>query len=214
MTYREQLRDVRWQKLRLEALAAAGWKCRDCGGSDFLNVHHRRYVAGRAPWEYPLDDLKVLCEGCHRKIHGLVSVPDGREADEGQHWCGDWTGENWRRDGATFFVNGIPFELVRWNFIEDGMYGAIYFAVSDLIFEVESNSGASCSPIDQLTQNCGDDGPPDYPAVDAHGVPIGAVVRCATPCMVNGENFMPFPMEWIIFGAAQFALDNLTRKKD
>jgi hypothetical protein len=186
MTYKEQLRDVRWQKLRLEALTSAGWKCQDCAGADFLNVHHRRYVSGRAPWEYSLAELKVLCEACHRKIHGLVSVSDGRETDEGQHWCGDWTGDNWRRDGSSFFVDDIPFHLMRWDFIEDGMYGAIYFAVSDRIFEPGSHNGASYK-----------DG----------------LVRCATPCMVNGENFMPFPMEWIVFQAAQFALDNIARKK-
>jgi hypothetical protein len=201
MSYRELLRDVRWQKLRLEALSAAEWKCQSCGGNDFLNVHHRKYVDGRKPWEYSLTELKVLCEKCHQKIHGLVFIPD-RE-DEGQHLCGDWMCENWKRIGTNFFVNGIPLKLAKWDFGEDGAYGAISFEVSDLIFNPGSNNGASYFPFKTK---------PKYPGCDAHGVQIGGLVRCATPCMQNGENFMPFPMEWFILQAAQFAIDNLDRK--
>lgn len=210
MTYREQLRDVRWQKLRLEAMESSSWKCQECGGVDFLNVHHKRYVAGRKPWEYAISELKVLCENCHRKIHGLVSVPDEGQTEDGNHWCGDWKADNWRRDGSTFFVDGIPFEIVKWIFFEDGAYGAIYFAVSDLIFEPGSNNGASFRLFNPASE--GFDESEMSPARDALGVPIGGLVRCATPCMENGENFMPYPMEWFIFQAAQFALDNLDRK--
>jgi hypothetical protein len=234
MTYSEQLRDVRWQKLRLEAMSAAGWKCQDCGGADFLNVHHKKYISGRKPWEYGIGELKVLCEGCHQKIHGLVFVPD--HLDEGQHMCGDWHGDNWRRDGSTFFVNGIPLHLAKWDFCEDGMYGAVYFAVSDLIFEPGSKNGASFSPFPSAPSDLDRDAPSEYPERDAFNIPIRGLVRCATPlaqetikycginipirglvrcatpCMQDGENFMPFPMEWFIFQAAQFAFDNLTRK--
>lgn len=32
-----------------------------------LNVHHRHYLAGREPWDYPGELLVTLCEGCHKR---------------------------------------------------------------------------------------------------------------------------------------------------
>lgn len=74
-TYSELLRDPRWQKKRLKALEAAGWKCKACGDSDeTLHVHHIRYIKGRKPWEYELNELKVLCAGCHEQAHDSKEV--------------------------------------------------------------------------------------------------------------------------------------------
>ena len=68
MTYSELLRDPRWQKLRLEILQAANWKCEDCGGSDkSLEVHHCAYPSGKNPWECPAELLMAVCESCHIK---------------------------------------------------------------------------------------------------------------------------------------------------
>ena len=36
-----------------------------------LNVHHKYYVRGKAPWEYEDDALITLCKDCHRKEHQL-----------------------------------------------------------------------------------------------------------------------------------------------
>lgn len=30
-----------------------------------LVVHHRRYIAGKEPWDYPDGSLVTLCEECH-----------------------------------------------------------------------------------------------------------------------------------------------------
>jgi hypothetical protein len=72
-TYAEKLKDVRWQKIRLEALNASGWQCQYCASGQesgvSLNVHHCRYIRGREPWEYQLDQLLVLCERCHKEHH-------------------------------------------------------------------------------------------------------------------------------------------------
>lgn len=71
-SYREQLRHPKWQRRRLERLEAAGWKCADCSDADSeLHVHHERYIAGRAPWEYEDALLAVLCDRCHALRHGL-----------------------------------------------------------------------------------------------------------------------------------------------
>ena len=53
------------------------FKCRDCGTTDDLNVHHIRYLAGRKPWEYDDGDLITLCGKCHKKWH---------EEIEGMHY--------------------------------------------------------------------------------------------------------------------------------
>ncbi len=69
-TYSELLRDPRWQKMRLKKLEAAEWKCQGCADTETtLNVHHKRYVKGRAPWEYDEAELVVLCEPCHSEEH-------------------------------------------------------------------------------------------------------------------------------------------------
>lgn len=72
--YAKLLLDPRWQKLRLEALGAADWKCAWCssGLNDgvTLHVHHRQYFKGRKPWEYAVGQLEVLCATCHEGEHG------------------------------------------------------------------------------------------------------------------------------------------------
>lgn len=67
--YRRQLCDRRWHERRLEIMRRDGWRCRRCGGKGRLNVHHRWYVYGRQPWQYPDRCLVTLCEKCHRHVH-------------------------------------------------------------------------------------------------------------------------------------------------
>ncbi len=67
--YHQLLKDGRWQRRRLEIMQRDDFKCRDCGTTDDLNVHHIRYLAGRKPWEYDDGDLITLCGKCHKKRH-------------------------------------------------------------------------------------------------------------------------------------------------
>lgn len=69
--YEKQLKDKRWRELRQEVIEERGGKCEMCGSSSNLCVHHKAYIKGRYAWEYPKDYLLVLCNGCHRKIHGI-----------------------------------------------------------------------------------------------------------------------------------------------
>ena len=47
------------------------FKCQQCQRDDqTLNVHHRYYVKGRDPWQYPDFALQTLCEECHGDLHG------------------------------------------------------------------------------------------------------------------------------------------------
>lgn len=69
-TYWEKLKDPRWQRKRLEAMAKAEFACEICMDSEStLNVHHKQYFKGREPWEYDVGQLAVICEDCHKFEH-------------------------------------------------------------------------------------------------------------------------------------------------
>jgi cytochrome c553 len=64
--YIEKLKDPRWQKKRLEVLQRDNWACQKCFNNEStLNVHHRRYLPDREPWDYPSEILITLCDECH-----------------------------------------------------------------------------------------------------------------------------------------------------
>lgn len=64
--YSEKLQDPRWQKKRLEILSRDDWQCQLCGERHAtLVVHHRRYLPGCDPWDYPDSFLVTLCVDCH-----------------------------------------------------------------------------------------------------------------------------------------------------
>lgn len=101
MAYADLLRDPRWQKMRLHKLEEAKWRCASCLSAEkTLNVHHKFYRRGAAPWEYELKELEVLCEECHEAIHFCKSEIDtflkGASASQIQFlygfiaamWCG------------------------------------------------------------------------------------------------------------------------------
>lgn len=67
MTYKEKLKDPRWQKKRLEIFNRDNWKCTECGRDHLgLHVHHLKYVAN--PWESKNEHLQTLCVVCHRIV--------------------------------------------------------------------------------------------------------------------------------------------------
>jgi len=103
VSYFDKLRDVRWQKKRLEILNRAGFACEWCGrgegllrSGDLLHVHHGYYVHGADPWDYEDSTLWCLCDSCHRQAeevrgdlyreiakvhpahHGLLMMPAHR----------------------------------------------------------------------------------------------------------------------------------------
>ena len=65
-SYPEKLKDPRWQKKRLQIFERDGWTCQACFGcEDTLAVHHRVYLQGADPWDYPDELLITLCKECH-----------------------------------------------------------------------------------------------------------------------------------------------------
>lgn len=73
-SYRKMLTDSRWSQRRLDIMRRDGFRCRRCGGKGKLNVHHRWYIYGRQPWQYPDCSLVTLCEKCHRHVHLMRHV--------------------------------------------------------------------------------------------------------------------------------------------
>lgn len=76
MTYSQKLKDPRWQKKRLEIMQRDEFSCQICHSKvDTLNVHHRHYIVGREPWDYPSELLVTLCQPCHKKEEDVFKDP-------------------------------------------------------------------------------------------------------------------------------------------
>ncbi len=91
MTYIEQLKDPRWQKMRLKVLEYAGFRCQVCGDNkSTLHVHHSRYLKGKMAWQHPIGSLISVCEKHHAMFHPpkpkvqaiYPPLPDGEKPDE------------------------------------------------------------------------------------------------------------------------------------
>ncbi|ASG24038.1 HNH endonuclease [Nitrospirillum viridazoti] len=72
---------ARWHLYREEVIKLDGACCVRCrrGRADgaVLQVHHKAYVSGRLPWEYPYGDCETLCKGCHAAEHGIAMPKTG-----------------------------------------------------------------------------------------------------------------------------------------
>lgn len=69
-TYQDRLKDPRWQRKRLEVFERFNFQCANCKDSaSTLHAHHRYYIQGREPWDYPDVALVCLCDECHQICH-------------------------------------------------------------------------------------------------------------------------------------------------
>jgi hypothetical protein len=79
--YNLLLRGNKWQRKRQAILSRDGNRCRACGKSKNLHVHHRQYHTNRRtgkylpPWQYSGKYLITLCGKCHQSGHGNYTVP-------------------------------------------------------------------------------------------------------------------------------------------
>ena len=65
--YLEYMCSEDWKKLRRQRMLMDGDICQHCGTGKNLQVHHLTYRHLGQPEE--IDDLRTLCQECHRKIH-------------------------------------------------------------------------------------------------------------------------------------------------
>jgi hypothetical protein len=71
-----------WQEFRKGIIESDGHKCTECGKTALeatLQVHHKKYIEGKEPWEYAPQDCITLCKGCHASIHGKIKPKFGWE---------------------------------------------------------------------------------------------------------------------------------------
>src|ERR1700679_601174 len=77
MTYEYKLRLPEWAEFREFVLDAKGYLCEHCESQTTSpQIHHKLYIAGREPWDYELEDVKVLCQRCHETIHERIKEFD------------------------------------------------------------------------------------------------------------------------------------------
>ena len=74
-SYGDLLYTCDWDIKRWEIFRRDGKKCQNCGATQSLTVHHKKYDKGKLPWEYPNEDLITLCEICHARAHNRIPNP-------------------------------------------------------------------------------------------------------------------------------------------
>lgn len=70
MPYEDFLKSEYWQRVRIRKQLQAGKRCEKCGNTKGLQTHHLHYRSHGLE-HLDLDCLKVLCDACHKKEHGL-----------------------------------------------------------------------------------------------------------------------------------------------
>ena len=69
--YRRMLRDPRWAMRRRAYFETHDYVCSQCSSHHRLQLHHKFYLYGRPPWDYPDNALEPLCGRCHKRRHGI-----------------------------------------------------------------------------------------------------------------------------------------------
>ena len=72
----KQYRKPSWKERCRQIIELDGGTCQVCGRKEpdvVLQVHHKKYIQGKKPWEYNQQDLITLCKGCHAREHNILS---------------------------------------------------------------------------------------------------------------------------------------------
>lgn len=70
MSYSTKLKTDEWKTFRDTVLSEKGYDCEICAcHTDSPHIHHAGYQRGLEPWEYEVEDMRVLCGECHSVVH-------------------------------------------------------------------------------------------------------------------------------------------------
>lgn len=64
-----------WKKKRLEILERDGYKCKNCGSTENLTIHHIYSLDNYPKMKLENNNLITLCTICHHKTHNGVYNP-------------------------------------------------------------------------------------------------------------------------------------------
>lgn len=67
--YHAYIKSAAWAQVRRAYYATHPRRCRRCGATSALELHHKTYRHLGRELDH-LDDLVCLCEDCHDKLHG------------------------------------------------------------------------------------------------------------------------------------------------
>lgn len=69
-----------WKEFRENVIELDGSRCVRCNrgkNEATLQVHHKEYIDGKAPWEYGTEYCETLCMRCHAEEHGKIPPKSG-----------------------------------------------------------------------------------------------------------------------------------------
>ena len=73
--YQTELNSDKWKQFARNMRSLKGNFCNSCRmGNKVTNVHHVFYDPDRQPWEYAADEVVILCEDCHKRLHSHLNA--------------------------------------------------------------------------------------------------------------------------------------------
>jgi len=93
--YEKLLKSDYWKGYSYSLIKERGFTCEDCKRSfvnerQKLQVHHLTYRDVN-PWSYKPEELVVLCEECHKRRHGIISIPESSTTTYGMDSVGGYS---------------------------------------------------------------------------------------------------------------------------
>ena len=80
--HKEFMRSAEWREVKRQRREMAGNCCEACGRRGRLAGHHLRYPSD--PYACTVDDIQMLCEPCHNKLHADKSKEKRRRDHAGE----------------------------------------------------------------------------------------------------------------------------------
>lgn len=129
----------KWREFRCNIIEADGGQCVRCGAlatASVMHVHHKYYISGLKPWEYPAEACETLCVGCHAKEHGKIRPDSG--------WVLEYTDDLGSLDGRCEYC-GTEIRYVffisheKWTSMEVGEYCCDTLTATDTASEFRNS---------------------------------------------------------------------------